>query len=175
VTSPTIHVVLVDFLQASHFFMGFAFRSFYAQRNVQQYHHGRISSILSVCPIVSCADVDCYVSGTFNDDLCALFGWFGRRQMAKIQIHDFRLVFRVAPRVCCNITLSTRFRTPKMHPILHFILSLCFLHYFWPFVVAWRSFWSARFVRTDRPRSANHSYDAFTDPKMHPILRFIYT
>jgi hypothetical protein len=99
----TFHVGLVHLLQASEFRHGFTFVHFSPKRNSkhrQHHHHGRISSILSVCPIVCCSDVGCDVSGTFNDDLCALFGWFGRRQMAKIQIHDFRLVFS-----CCSTCL----------------------------------------------------------------------
>jgi hypothetical protein len=56
------------------------------------------------------------------------------------------------------------FTDRKMHPILHFIHSLCFLRCFWPFVVAWRSFWTARFVRTDRPRPAIKAPDSSLHP-----------
>jgi hypothetical protein len=82
--------------------------SFFPKRNVQQHHHCRISSFLSACPIVSCADVDCYVSGTFNDDLCALFGWFGRRQMAEIQFRSFSPCFFVLLRVFAALSLVRR-------------------------------------------------------------------
>jgi hypothetical protein len=173
--SPTIYVVLVDFLQARNFFMGFAFRSFSAKRNVQQHHHGRISSFLSACPIVSCADVDCYVSGTCNDDLCALFGWFGRRQMAAIQFRSFSPCFFVLLRVFAALSLVRSVSGPPKC-IRSFVSSMRYVYC----VVSGRFRCLAvvlarKVVRTDRPRSANHSYDAFTDPKMHPILRFIHS
>jgi hypothetical protein len=107
-----LHVGLVHLVQASEFRHGFAFVHSSAKRNSQHHHHGRISSILSVCPIVCCSDVGCDVSGTFSDDLCALFGWFGRRQMGKIQIHDFSPRFFVLLHVFAAISLIRRVHGP---------------------------------------------------------------
>jgi hypothetical protein len=170
-------VGLVHLLQASEFRHGFAFVHFSAKRNSRHHHHGRISSILSVCPIVCCSDVDCYVSGTFNDYLGAFFGWFGRRQMAKIQFHDFSPRFFVLLHVFAAISLIRRVHRPQNASDPSFYPYILFLVLFLA-VCRRMAVILVRKVRPDGSSTVGNSccgvkaYDAFTDPQNAPDPTF---
>jgi hypothetical protein len=93
--------------------------------------------------VTSVRNASCVVSGRLSSLGCH----FGPQGSSGRIVHGRLDVFAA-------ISLTTRFRTPKMHPILRYVHTSCFMCCSWPFVVAWLPFWSSRSVRTDRPRSA---------------------